>query len=72
MRERNRLDRALGDFDQAERELADNRELVELAEADDDAESLFGGTSQPVSDLRPARVRVPCSVFRFPSRASAM
>ncbi len=37
MRERNRLERALADFDQAERDLADNRELVDLAEADDDA-----------------------------------
>jgi len=36
MRERNRLERALAGYEEIQRELADNQELVELAEAEDD------------------------------------
>jgi peptide chain release factor 2 len=36
MRERNRLERSLDGYEEIQRELADNQELVELAEAEDD------------------------------------
>ena len=36
MRERNRLERSLEGYEEIQRELADNQELVELAEAEDD------------------------------------
>ena len=53
MRERTRLEASLDEIDSFERELADNLELLELAESEDDAD--VAGEAEGALKKRPAR-----------------
>jgi len=57
MRERNRLERALGDYDAIVKEFTDTCELVELAEADGD-EALLEETAQSLASLHRRAERI--------------